>query len=85
MVDGYIELSSSIDDNPAFIVLTPREREILQKLSEGQSTKEKADVLNVSVKTVETHRRNIMEKLDLHSIAELTKYAVREGITSIEG
>lgn len=66
-----------------FSVLTPREREVLQSLSEGLSTKEIAGRLGVSVKTVETHRGQIMEKLDIHSVAELTKYAIREGITSL--
>jgi DNA-binding NarL/FixJ family response regulator len=66
------------------VVLTDREREALQFLAEGKSTKEIADELGVSVKTVETHRRNIMEKLNLHSVAELTKYAIREGITSVD-
>jgi len=84
VVDDYVELSSSISENPAFIVLTAREREVLQQLAEGKTTKEMADALNVSVKTVETHRRNIMEKLNLHSVAELTKYAVREGVTSLD-
>jgi DNA-binding NarL/FixJ family response regulator len=84
VVDDYVELSSSISDKPAFVLLTDREREILQQLAEGKSTKEMADDLSVSVKTVETHRRNIMEKLNLHSIAELTKYAVREGVTSLD-
>lgn len=85
VVDDYIELSSStISKNSAFVLLTNREREVLQKLSEGKTTKEMADDLNVSVKTVETHRRNIMEKLDVHSVAELTKYAIREGVTSID-
>lgn len=67
-----------------FAVLTPREREVLQLLAEGQATKQVAASLDVSVKTVETHRRQIMEKLDLHSVAELTKYAIREGLTSVE-
>ena len=84
VIDDYVELSSSLSDNPAFVVLTPREREILQQLAEGKSTKEMAGDLSVSVKTVETHRRNIMEKLDLHSVAELTKYAVREGVASLD-
>jgi DNA-binding NarL/FixJ family response regulator len=83
VVDAYVELSSMSSDRPAFIVLTNREREVLQQLAEGRATKEMADALSVSVKTVETHRRNIMEKLNLHSVAELTKYAVREGITAI--
>jgi two-component system response regulator NreC len=64
--------------------LTPRECEVLQLLAEGSSTKEIAARLHVSVKTVETHRRHIMEKLDIHTIAELTKYAIREGLTSPE-
>lgn len=61
-------------------ILTPREREILQLLAEGRKTREIAGDLNVSVKTVETHRKNIMDKLDVRSIAELTRYAIREGI-----
>ncbi len=65
--------------------LTPREREVLQLLAEGMAAKEIAAHLNVSVKTVETHRRNMMEKLSMRSIADLTKYAVREGLVSIEG
>jgi len=65
-------------------VLTKKEREILQLFAEGKSTKDIAYSLNVSVKTVETHRSRMMEKLDMHSIAELTKFAVREGLTSLE-
>src|SRR4051812_30872715 len=64
--------------------LTSREREVLQLLAEGKSTKEVAAVLHVGVKTVETHRRQMMEKLQMYSLAELTKYAIREGITSVE-
>lgn len=65
-------------------VLTNREKEVLQLLAEGKSTKQIALKLHVSVKTIETHRRQIMEKLDLHSVAELTKYAIRKGYTSLE-
>jgi DNA-binding NarL/FixJ family response regulator len=68
----------------AFDTLTPREREVLQLMAEGYATKEVAHRLHVSVKTVETHRRQIMDKLDMHSVAELTKYAIREGLTSLE-
>jgi DNA-binding NarL/FixJ family response regulator len=64
--------------------LTPREREVLQLMAEGKSTKEIAFAFDVSIKTVEVHRQRIMEKLDLHTIAELTKYAIREGLTSLE-
>jgi DNA-binding NarL/FixJ family response regulator len=68
----------------AFAALTAREREVLQLLAEGKATKKAAAFLHVSVKTVETHRRSIMTKLDIHSVAELTKYAIREGLTSVE-
>jgi DNA-binding NarL/FixJ family response regulator len=64
--------------------LSPREREILQLLAEGKAMKEIASVLGVSIKTVETHRRTMMSKLGLYSVAELTKYAIREGVTSVE-
>lgn len=70
------------DEDPAS-VLTAREREMLQLLAEGKSTRQIADCLSVSVSTAETHRQHIMEKLNLHSIAELTKYAIRAGLTTI--
>jgi len=63
--------------------LTSREREVLQLLAEGKSNKDIASLLNLSVKTIETHRQNIMEKLHLFSIAELTKYAISEGMTEL--
>ena len=65
-------------------LLSPREKEILQLLAEGSTTKRIADQLKVSVKTVETHRQHVMEKLNIFSIAELTKYAIKEGITSLD-
>ncbi len=65
-------------------LLSPREKEILQLMAEGSTTKRIADQLKVSVKTVETHRQHIMEKLNIFSIAELTKYAIKEGITSLD-
>src|SRR5687768_2276249 len=70
-----------VDD---YVRLTPREREVLQLMAEGRATKEIAMDLKVSIKTVETHRRQIMEKLGIHSVAELTKYAIREGLTSLD-
>ncbi|MCP5144976.1 MAG: response regulator transcription factor [Gammaproteobacteria bacterium] len=63
--------------------LSPREREVLQLISEGNPTAQIAAKLHVSIKTIESHRKNIMDKLDLHSVAELTKYAIRSGLTSI--
>jgi len=63
--------------------LTPREREIVQLLAEGKSTKEVASHLNLSVKTAETHRSNIMRKLGLHCVSELVLYAVRNGIIQV--
>ncbi len=67
-----------------FSILTLREREVLQLLAEGKTTKEISSSLNISAKTVETYRKQLMDKLDIHSIAELTKYAVREGLTSLD-
>jgi DNA-binding NarL/FixJ family response regulator len=63
--------------------LTPREKEVVQLLAEGKTNKEIAAALNLSVKTTETHRTNIMRKLDLHSVADLTLYAVRNGLVQV--
>jgi len=71
-------------DKASYSPLSVREREVLQLLAEGKSTKDVADILNVSVKTVESHRKQVMDKLDLHSIAELNKYAIREGLTQLD-
>jgi RNA polymerase sigma factor (sigma-70 family) len=71
-----------VDD--AFEVLTPRQREVLQLIAEGLSTKEIAHRLDLSVKTVETHRTALMERLDIHGVAGLVRYAVRVGIVHPE-
>ncbi len=71
------------DDTLTCDMLTQREREVLQLIADGRSTKEIAFAFDISIKTVENQRHNIMQKLNLHSIAELTKYAVREGLTSL--
>jgi len=71
------------NESNVFNILTVREREVLQLLAEGKSTKQIASTLNLSVKTVETHRQQVMEKLEIRTVAELTKYAIREGITSL--
>lgn len=68
---------------PASEPLTEREREVLQLIAEGHSSKSIADALSVSVRTVSRHRDNLMQKLDLHSVADLTRYALREGITDL--
>lgn len=83
IVDDYARKQLP-DDLPAESSLTPREREVLQLLAEGVPTKGIAGKLHVSAKTVETHRKNVMEKLHTHSVAELTKHAIREGLTSLD-
>lgn len=66
------------------VALGPREREIVQLLAEGCSSSQIAERLHISTRTVESHRRNIMKKLGLRGVAELTRYAIREGLTSVE-
>jgi len=83
VVKGYVETLIA-DETAAPAFLTDREREVVQLHAEGYTTKQIAEHLNLSVKTVETHRRNIMQKLDISSIAELTKFAIREGLTTLE-
>lgn len=83
VVEDYVQFMDRGADNK-ISKLTAREREILQLIAEGNSTKEIAATLNLSVKTIESHRRQIMEKLELYNVAELTKYAVREGLTPLE-
>ena len=83
VIHDYVEQKNANQSKEAD-QLTSKEREILQMVAEGKSTKEIAVILHVSIPTVETHRRNIMEKLQLHSVADLTKYAIRVGLTSLE-
>jgi two-component system response regulator NreC len=78
------QMGIPMNEISAFALLTPREREVLQLMSEGNSTAKIADRLHVSIKTVESHRQQLMQKLNLRSVAELTKYAIREGLTSLE-
>ena len=81
VVEDYVsKLSRSASS--ASSVLTRREREVLQLISEGESTKHIASKLAISVKTVETHRRQMMGKIGIRTVAGLTKYAIREGLTS---
>jgi DNA-binding NarL/FixJ family response regulator len=82
VVRDYVQHLTEGDAGMA--ALSPREREVLQLVAEGLTTKDIAGKLHISVKTVETHRKQIMDKLEIRSVAELTKYAVREGLTSLD-
>lgn len=82
LLDDYVRKLQRSGAEDAYDLLTPREREILQLIAEGKSNKDVANLLNLSVYTVETHRSNIMEKLNLRGIPELILYAVRKGIIS---
>ncbi len=82
LIEEYVK--KNVQGKPTiYVKLTPRERETLQLISEGKNTKEIARHLSISIKTVETHRRHIKKKLKVESIAELTKIAIREGLTSL--
>lgn len=83
VIDEYVRAAEAGEESPRDL-LTPREREVLQLIAEGRATKQIAGRLGVSVKTVETYRRQIMEKLGIDTVAGLTKYAIREGLTSLE-
>ena len=83
VLDGFLRKKEWASGTPARTRLTPREREIVQLLAEGKSSKEVAVALGLSVKTVETHRSNIMRKLDLHSVSDLVLYAVRNNIVHV--
>lgn len=88
VLDGFLERerrdsSGEVQVDASGDQLTSREREVIQLLAEGRTSKEVAVTLNLSVKTAETHRTNLMRKLGLHSVADLTRYAVRNGIVQV--
>jgi DNA-binding NarL/FixJ family response regulator len=83
VVNGYLHDAKSAAASGS-LPLSDREREVLQLIAEGVNTKEIASRLRLSVKTIETHRKRMMDRLGLHSVAGLTKFAVREGLTSLE-
>jgi DNA-binding NarL/FixJ family response regulator len=83
VVEDYVH-SASPKDGSAFSVLSQREREVLQLMAEGNTTKQIARRLHISPKTVEGHRLRLMDKLNMDSVAKLTKYAIQEGLTSAE-
>ncbi len=82
VVGDYVRRTGGGESRMA--TLTPRQREILQLVAEGKSTKEIASILTVSVKTVETHRAQLMERLDIHDVAGLVRYAIRSGIVTAD-
>lgn len=81
VIEDYQGRMRAVSSDPD---LAPREREVLQLLAEGKSTQQIARLLHISVKTVETHRRRTGQKLGIRTVAELTKYAIREGLTSAD-
>lgn len=87
-VAGFVVTRSTMPQDgrgsSVYATLGPREREVLQLVAEGKTSAEAARQMHISIKTIETHRRNIVQKLGLHGTAELTKYAIREGLTSVE-
>jgi DNA-binding NarL/FixJ family response regulator len=83
VLEGFLKSGSPSPAPPSSDRLTPREREIVQLLAEGNTTKQAAVVLGVSVKTAETHRSNVMRKLQLHSVSELVLYAVRNNLVHL--
>ncbi len=85
LVDRFYSPNSDTQStgSPRLDLLTPREREVLQLIAEGLTSKEISTRVGAALKTVESHRTNLIRKLDIHSIAELTKYAVREGLTTL--
>jgi len=82
LVEDYVRQMREREVEDSYELLTTREREILQLFAEGKAVNEVASLLDLSVYTVDTHRSNIFQKLDLHSVAELILYAVRKGVIS---
>ena len=82
LVEDYMRQLTQRGAEDSYELLTAREREVLQLLAEGKSNKETATMLNLSLYTVETHRSNILQKLNLHGTPELILYAVRKGVIS---
>jgi two-component system, NarL family, response regulator NreC len=83
VIQDYV-FSTGTDGPTAYSALTKREREVLQLLAEGKSIKQLANALSISPKTAEAHKLRIMNKLDIDNVAMLTKYAIQEGLTSVE-
>ncbi len=84
VMSGYLAGSKKLKKKSDWDTITQREREVLKLVAEGYMNKEICDLLNISIKTVEKHRANIMNKLDLHNVAALTAYAIEKGLTAPE-
>lgn len=82
VMEGYLESRKKLKESSIWEAITQREREVLKLLAEGHMNKEIADFLNISVKTVEKHRANIMKKLDLHNAPALTAFAIEKGLVT---
>lgn len=85
VLEGYLTGRKKLKSKTSWDTITPREREVLKLLGEGYQNKEISDMLHISVKTVEKHRANIMNKLDLHNAAALTAYAIEHGLVTKKG
>jgi len=83
VIDAYLLRASKVKESTVFETLTNREREVLQLIAEGFTNREVAKQLFIAVKTVEAHRAHIMDKLDIHDIAKLVKYAIRKGMVDL--
>ncbi|ESS73889.1 oxygen regulatory protein NreC [Methyloglobulus morosus KoM1] len=81
VIQGYCRLGKAVLENICGVKLSTRERELLKLIAEGNKNKDIANILCLSIKTVETHRYNLMKKLDIHNVAELTVFANRAGVT----
>ena len=84
VIEEYLQQAGATAELDSYEKLTDREREVLQLIAEGHSTRQIAEQLHISVKTVETHRAHLTDKLELRTTAELTRYAIRKGVISLD-
>jgi DNA-binding NarL/FixJ family response regulator len=80
VMEGFLSNRKRLKEKTSWDTVTQREREVLKLLAEGHSNKEIGELLHISVKTVEKHRANLIDKLDLHNVAKLTAYAIKQGL-----
>lgn len=84
IIEGYLQQAASVASEDNYEKLTDRERQVLQMITEGASNREIAERLHLSIKTVNNHRMNLMDKLNIHNTAKLVKYAIRKGVISLD-